>query len=96
MEKAKKILGYIFNKYTIVLIAFLLLMFFGEKHNFIKRIRYKHTIHELEKEIDQYTAEIERNKEKMQQLRSDKKDIERFAREQHLMKSPDEDVFVVK
>lgn len=95
-SKAKKIFSKIVNKYTIVIIVFLLFLFLGEKHNAVQRIQYKQKIKELEREIEYYKEEIARNKEKLNQLRSDKKDLEKFAREEYLMKAPDEDVYVIK
>lgn len=94
-NKAKSIFHKIINKYTVTIIVFLLFMFLGEKHNAVQRIQYKQKIKELECEIERYKEEIERDKEKLRQLRSDKKNLEKFAREEYLMKAPDEDVYVV-
>ena len=44
MGKAKDIFSKIINKYTIVIIAFLLFLFLGEKHNAVQRIQYKQKI----------------------------------------------------
>lgn len=96
LTKTKSILSKIINKYTIVIALFLICMFLGEKHNALQRIEYKQKINALEKEIEAYKAEIESNKAMLNELKSDNANLEKFARENHLMKSPDEDVYVVK
>ena len=47
-------------------------------------------------EIKQYKEEIEINTKKLNDLRTDKEGLERFAREEYLMKKADEDVFIIK
>lgn len=95
MEKAKKILKVIFNKYTIVVAIFAFFLFASEKHNIVQLIGYKQQIKELKLEIEQYKRQIEENKSKLEQLQSENENLEKFAREEYLMKSPDEDVFIV-
>lgn len=95
-EKTKDILKKIFNKYTITIAVFLFFMFLGEKHNAVQRIEYKHKIKALEQEIEYYKEETRKNQEKLKQLQSDNEDLEKFAREQYLMKNPDEDIFIIK
>jgi len=95
-EKAKNIFKKVVNKYTITIAIFLFFLFMGEKHNAIQRIEYKKKINALEKEIDYYKSEIERKQEQLKQLESDNKDLEKFAREHYMMKSPDEDIFQIK
>jgi cell division protein DivIC len=41
-----------------------------------------------------YISEIENNKTELQELQTNKKSLETFAREKYLMKKDNEDVFV--
>lgn len=84
------------NKYCLVTILFLGLTFTAGDSNLYKRYVYIKKIQELEKEIKQYKEEIEINTKKLNDLRTDKEGLERFAREEYLMKKADEDVFIIK
>ena len=84
------------NKYWLVTILFLGLTFTAGDSNLYKRYVYIKKIQELEKEIKQYKEEIEINTKKLNDLRTDKDGLERFAREEYLMKKADEDVFIIK
>ena len=84
------------NKYWLVTSLFLGLTFTAGDSNLYKRYVYIKKIQELEKEIKQYKEEIEINTKKLNDLRTDKEGLERFAREEYLMKKADEDVFIIK
>ena len=84
------------NKYWLVTILFLGLTFTAGDSNLYKRYVYIKKIQELEKEIKQYKEEIEINTKKLNDLRTDKEGLERFARDEYLMKKADEDVFIIK
>ena len=84
------------NKYWLVTILFLGLTFTAGDSKLYKRYVYIKKIQELEKEIKQYKEEIEVNTKKLNDLRTDKEGLERFAREEYLMKKADEDVFIIK
>ena len=51
---------------------------------------------ELNSQIEHYRNKTIEDKQKLQELQSDKDRIEKFARENYLMKKPDEDVFLVE
>lgn len=84
------------NKYWLVTILFLGLTFTAGDSNLYKRYVYDEKIRSLEKEIEQYQKEIEINSKKLNDLRTDKEGLERFAREEYLMKKPNEDIFIIK
>jgi len=51
-----------------------------------KRIKYETQINSLESQIKFYRQQTERDKEKLNELQSNKDDLEKFARENYLMK----------
>ena len=53
------------------------------------------TIKKLEEELSFYKKKSEENKKRIEQLKADKEQIEKFARERYRMHALDEDVFVV-
>ncbi len=83
-------------KYLLVFVLFLIAMFTSNVHNLQTRIQNTITIRELKQEIEHYKAKSEQNKQRLQQLKSDKDDLERFARERYRMHAPNEDVYVVE
>lgn len=85
----------VLNKYLLVLIVFATFMVFFDSHNLIGRWQRSGHIKQLKKEISHYENEIENNKRKMQELQSDDESLEKFAREQYLMKRADEDIFIL-
>lgn len=84
------------NAYWLVVVGFLILTFTVGDSNLYKRYTYDEKIRSLEKEIKHYREEIEINRGKLNALRTDKEGLERFAREEYLMKKPDEDIYIIK
>lgn len=98
MKKLKaifKIIKPFINKYTVTIGAFVLLMSFGQ-YSFINRIKLLHSVSELEKEKKQYEDDIVKAKQELQQLNSNKNNLERLAREKYLMRKKNEDVFLIQ
>lgn len=83
-------------KYLLVIIVFLVAMFTSSEHNIQTRIKNAITIRELKQEIDYYKEKSEKSKQRLQELESDRDDLEKFARERYRMHAPDEDVYVVE
>ena len=84
------------NKYWLVTILFLAVIFFIGDSNLFSRYKYDERIRYLENEINRYKKELEMNKKKIQELQTDKEGLERFAREEYLMKKEDEDLFIIE
>ncbi|MCL1943456.1 MAG: septum formation initiator family protein [Candidatus Azobacteroides sp.] len=84
------------NKYQIVFAVFLIMILFVDEHNVFRRIGYHRKINELKKEIRYYENEKERDKKKLDELQSNDEDLEKFAREEYLMKKDDEDIFIIE
>jgi cell division protein FtsB len=84
------------NVYWLVTIGFLALTFTAGDSNLYKRYIYDEKIYELEKEIIQYKNEIKINREKLNNFRTNKEGLERFAREEFFMKKTNEDIFIIK
>lgn len=78
-----------------MILVFLVAMFTSREHNLQMRIQNAITIRELEEEIEFYKAKTEQNMQRLQELQSDKDDLEKFARERYRMHAPNEDVYVV-
>ncbi|MDO4755135.1 MAG: septum formation initiator family protein [Parabacteroides sp.] len=84
------------NSYWLVTIIFLILTFTMGDSSLYKRYTYDEKIRSLENEIEYYKNEIEVNSKKLNDLQTDREGLERFAREEYFMKSPNEDIFIIK
>lgn len=83
------------NKYLVVLIAYISYMFFFDSNDFRSQMKLWSEVHSLKKEKKLLQKNLKEVSEERQQLFSDKKSLERFARERYLMKREDETVFVI-
>jgi len=84
------------NKYWLVTILFLAVTLLIGDSNLFNRIKYDNKIRYLESEINRYKKEIEQSKKKLREFQTDKEGLERFAREEYLMKKEDEDIFIIE
>lgn len=82
-------------RYIITVGVFVLWIFFFDTNNIIYRFKRLNTLNRLNKEIEMLEKDIETYSQQYNELFSDKKDLEKFAREQFLMKNDDEDIFIV-
>lgn len=93
LPKLRKIF---FNKYAIVLIAFLVLIIFFDRYNIINRWNNAKDIKNLKKEIQYYKEEIETNKRKTTEMQSGDENLEKYARERYFLKKDSEDIFIIQ
>ena len=84
------------NAYWLVTIGFFALTFTTGDSSLYKRYTYDEEIRRLERAIRACKDEIETNRQKLDNLRTNKEGLERFAREEYLMKKPNEDLFIIK
>ena len=91
--KLKPVLG---NKYALVLILFGVWMVFFEENDLLSRFKYDQKIRKLNSEITYYEKEIAQSNRKMLELKSSNENLEKFAREQYLMKKANEDIFIIE
>ena len=84
------------NAYWLVTIAFLIVTLTVGDSSLYKRYTYDEKIRSLEREIEHYQKEIEVNSKKLNDLHTDKEGLERFAREEYLMKRANDDIFIIE
>ena len=83
------------NKYLIALVVFLVWLFVFDRNSLIDRIKYTRALHEMESEKAYYLRRIEEDSQRLQELKTDRENLEKFAREQFFMKKENEDVYVI-
>lgn len=91
----KKVLRIVINKYTITLLLFAVWMIFFDTSSVLNRMKYREKLNGLKQEKHFYQEEIRKDSILSQKLLSDSAAIEKFARENYLMKKENEDVFLV-
>jgi cell division protein FtsB len=83
------------NKYLIAVLIFLVWLLIFDNNSLIDRVRYLNTRHQMEAEKQFYLERIEEDSRRLNELKTDQDNLEKFAREQYFMKKEDEDVFVI-
>ena len=91
----KKILRIVINKYTVTLLLFIVWMVFFDSSSVLNRMKYREKLNSLKQEKHFFLEEIKKDSILSQKLLSDSTEIEKFARENYLMKKEKEDVFLV-
>ena len=91
----KKAKPYLTNKYVIAVLIFVVWISFFDENRLISRISAKSELNKLEEQKDYYREQIEINKKRLNELKTNKDNLEKFAREQYIMRKPNEDVFVI-
>lgn len=94
-EKLRSIFRRFTNKYLFVGLLFLVWIAFFDKNSFVEKMYLRNKIRTFEKEKVYYQKEIEEDNRKMQELLSNRDNLEKFAREQYLMKKSNEDIFII-
>ena len=84
------------NKYIITLVVFVVFIVFIDENNVIRRVEYEIKIKGLRQEIRHYQKLRDQSALKLQKLHSSDEELERIAREDYLMKKPNEEVFIVE
>lgn len=83
------------NKVTLALIAFIVWMLFFDRNDLSSQLNYINQRDNLKKEKVFYEKEILDIEKNLQELSSDPKMLEKFAREKYLMKKEDEDLYII-
>lgn len=89
-----KLPWYIKNKYVLTCIGFFLWLAFFDQHNIISQIGLKAELYQLNQDKRYYQEEIIEIREDLEELLSDNRKLEKFARERYYMKKQNEEIFV--
>jgi len=90
-----KIWPWLRNKYVLTIAVFSIWMLFFDQNNVVDRIRMTSEIRQLEVDREFYQEQLLKDSARLSELTTNKENLEKYAREQFLMKKSNEDVFVV-
>jgi cell division protein DivIC len=94
-DKLKLVIPLLRNKFVLTGLIFIVWMLFFDQNNLIDRFSLAARIKDLEKQKEHYQQQILENRTKMEELRSNQENLEKFAREEYLMKKDDEELFII-
>jgi cell division protein DivIC len=96
MKSILKILIRIFrNKYILTLLVFIVWLLIFDRNNLIDRVKYLRALNEMEAQKIYYIEKISHDSARLNELKTDADNLEKFAREQYLMKKENEEIFVI-
>ena len=83
------------NKYLLASLLFVLWILFFDSNNLIARYRELRNLNKLRADMEYYRNRIEEDNRKLNELRMDSRNLEKYAREQYRMKKADEDLYII-
>ena len=95
MKRAKQTFKIVTNKYVIAVSVFFLLMLVFDENNLFVQLDRKRQLNELISRKKYYEEKITSAKQELNDLQSSPAAIEKFVRENFIMKRDNEDVFIV-
>ncbi|MBA2746098.1 MAG: septum formation initiator family protein [Flavisolibacter sp.] len=96
MKFISKIPPWLRNKYLVTLAAFVLWMFFFDAKDVLTQRERTVELQKLQESKAYFTEEITKENKALQELKTNPAAIEKFAREQYLMKKDNEDLFIIR
>ena len=94
-SKGRKWIKVVGNKYFIASLLFLVWFVFFDENSYMSHQQNKEQLQELIQQKEYYLEKIASDKQKLNDLKSGKEHLEKFAREEYFMSKPDEEVFIV-
>ena len=95
MQSVKKILRFIWNKYVIIIIAFIIWMLFFDTNSYLAHRKLNSELSKVSEEKSFYIKQISQDKQRANDLMSNDENLEKYAREHYLMKKDNEDIYLI-
>ncbi len=83
------------NKYILTALIFAVWLLLFDQNNLTERRQNAREYNQLLQEKEYYLHKIEEDRKRINELKTDNDNLEKFAREQYLMKKDNEDIFVI-
>jgi len=91
----KKWFKIISNKYILILLIFVIWMLFFDGNSWLNHNEHNGEIKKLKGNKEHFETKIKEDQSQIKKL-EDSAGIERFAREEYLMKKPDEEIYIIE
>ena len=83
------------NKYILTLLFAVVWMLFMDKYSMIAQWKMRQNLKELEKDKNYYQQGIIETDYKIDEMKTDLQETEKYARENYWLKKPNEDIFII-
>ena len=83
------------NKYMLAASIFLVWLLLFDQNNLTDRRKSSREYNQLLQEKEYYLNKIQEDRRRINELKTDNDNLEKFAREQYLMKKDNEDIFII-
>jgi cell division protein DivIC len=83
------------NKYILTSLIFMLWLLLFDQNNLVDRRKTTREYQQLLEEKNYYIEKIEEDGKRIRELKTNNENLEKFAREQYLMKKDNEDIFII-
>jgi cell division protein FtsB len=83
------------NKYFLVTVGVVVWVLFFDKNDIFSQLDLNQQVNKLRAEKKYFTDEIRKNNRDMMELKTNPKNLEKFARENYLMKKDNEVIYVL-
>jgi len=93
--KFRRVLRAVRNKYVLISLLFLAWISFFDGNSLLERATMARKTARLEHEAVYYENVVKVNRQRLYELKTDSYNLEKYAREQYLMKRDNEDVFII-
>lgn len=84
------------NKYALVMIGFFVYLLFFDSNDLPSQIKFNQRLAKLNKQTKYLKQQIDESRSEYEATFSTVEQMEKFAREEYLMKKADEDLFVIE
>ena len=93
--KNNKVFKILTNIFVLIFIPFMIWMLFFDENSYLVHRKFNNEIKDLESTVSFYKTKIAQDKATIMKL-NDSLQLERFAREQYLMKKENEDIYIIE
>jgi cell division protein DivIC len=83
------------NKYILTAMIFMLWLLLFDQNNLAERRKSTSEYNQLVQEKEYYQKKVEDDRKRIDELKTNADNLEKFAREQYLMKKDNEDIFII-
>jgi len=91
----KKLKHLIANRFTVILLVFVVWMLFFDQNNMMRQYKLTQELNEARQKEQYYKNEIKNDSFEVLQLKTDIKAVEKLGREKYNMKEDDETIFLI-
>jgi cell division protein DivIC len=91
----KRLIPIFTNKYLITGVAFIVWITVFDRNNIMNQLDLYRTLKDLHHQKEYYLSEIKKDRQAATELKTNLKNLEKFAREKYLMKKDGEDVYLI-